>query len=253
MQNSHALNIITPCSRTQHLRSIYYSIGASFFNCPTKINWHIVLDNHVELDKHEIIKCPDFPFVSIIFHQSLTKSYYGNCCRNIALDLIDSGFIYFLDDDNLMHLNFGKYFQFFQPNNAYTFLSNGLPFNVLRIIRSKNNFFKIVDCNNSQIQSNYESYNIALENYASLLTHPNFLSYLTPNYPMPSRVDSSMFCVCSSLVKEIRWHESNYAADGIFISRVVERIGFKNVKYVNKVLGNYNFLDPDPKPIIYCE
>tara|TARA_A200000159_G_C7253143_1_gene309709 strand:- start:173 stop:934 length:762 start_codon:yes stop_codon:yes gene_type:complete len=253
MSDSHTLNIITPCSRTTYLRSIYHSIGASFFNLPHKINWHIVLDKHVKYDKCPIKKCPEFRSISIILHQSLTKSYYGNCCRNIALDLINSGFIYFLDDDTLMHLNFGKYFQFFQPNSAYTFLSEGLPFNVLRIIQWKANNFKIIDCNHSQIGPNYQSYATALENYQLLLNQPTFLSFLAPNYPLPSRIDSSMYCVCSSLVKETRWGDSNYRSDGVFISRIVESIGFENLKYVNKILGHYNFLNPNPKPMIYRE
>ena len=37
-------------------------------------------------------------------------SIFGNCQRNAGLDSVKEGYVYFLDDDNLMHPNFWKHY-----------------------------------------------------------------------------------------------------------------------------------------------
>lgn len=89
------LHLVTPCSRPQNLPKIKESI-----NFPCK--WWIVFDAE-EILKTEIEKSDDIELLCIKHKSS------GNAQRNLALDNITDGYVYFLDDDNLMHSDFYKY------------------------------------------------------------------------------------------------------------------------------------------------
>jgi hypothetical protein len=86
------LNIITPCSRPENLFKIYKSI-----NIPKDMyRWIVVFDSdHIPTDnlppkcEPHIYRHPD--------------SKVGNAQRNYGMDLVDRGWIFFLDDDTLLH------------------------------------------------------------------------------------------------------------------------------------------------------
>ena len=87
------LTIITPCSRPENLPRVYQSIEAGWpwFD----IDWRVVFDTSV---------CePAYIDGAIIAGLSVAGSRFGNAQRNYALDRTDAGWVYFLDDDNLMH------------------------------------------------------------------------------------------------------------------------------------------------------
>ena len=75
------LTIITPCSRPQNLPAMAESIkpGRSMFD----VIWMIVFDN-----------------------RECLESKVGNYQRNCALDAVSDGWIYFLDDDTVLHPDF---------------------------------------------------------------------------------------------------------------------------------------------------
>lgn len=75
------LTIITPCSRPHNLQRLAESIrpGRLLFD----VVWLVVFD-----------------------FGECEKSKVGNYQRNCALDAIESGWVYFLDDDTVMHLDF---------------------------------------------------------------------------------------------------------------------------------------------------
>ena len=75
------LTIITPCSRPQNLPAMAESIkpGRSMFD----VIWMVVFDNG---------ECKE--------------SVVGNYQRNCALDAITDGWVYFLDDDTIIHPDF---------------------------------------------------------------------------------------------------------------------------------------------------
>jgi hypothetical protein len=87
------LNIITPCSRPENLIKIEDSI-----NIPKEsYRWIIVYDSEIPLDKSLIPKNAEL---------SLYKdknSIVGHAQRNFALDLVKEGYVYFNDDDTLLH------------------------------------------------------------------------------------------------------------------------------------------------------
>lgn len=87
------LNIITPCSRPQNLLKISESINIPKEN----YRWIVVFDSENPPNKDLI---PDN--CEIYCHINKLSSS-GNAQRNYALDLIDDGYVYFNDDDTIIH------------------------------------------------------------------------------------------------------------------------------------------------------
>jgi hypothetical protein len=87
------LNIITPCSRPENLLKISESI-----NIPKEdYRWIVVCDSVSLPDENLIPKNCE-----IYTHKDL-ESISGNGQRNYAIDMVESGHIYFNDDDTLFH------------------------------------------------------------------------------------------------------------------------------------------------------
>jgi hypothetical protein len=89
------LNIITPCSRPENLLKISESI-----NIPTeKYRWIIVFDLDELPDEKLIPKNCEY-----YLHRN-NLSIVGHSQRNFALEIITDGYVYFNDDDTLIHPN----------------------------------------------------------------------------------------------------------------------------------------------------
>jgi hypothetical protein len=91
--------LITPCIRPQNLNQIYWSIKpyAPFYD----IRWIIVYDM-------EVIPAPPFPdepWIERYQHQR-PGGIAGHAQRNFALNLVTEGFVWQLDDDNIVHPRF---------------------------------------------------------------------------------------------------------------------------------------------------
>lgn len=84
------INIITPCTRPENLQKIADSI-----NIPRGFyRWIVVHDS-------EII--PDSPDNCEAYAVKVSGSQSGNGQRNFALNLVKQGYVYFNDDDTLIH------------------------------------------------------------------------------------------------------------------------------------------------------
>ena len=88
------ITIITPCTRQENLQKIKESIDFS-----RVCEWIIVYDSTTIQQKWN-----NDPKISEYFHSN-PESVVGNSQRNFALQIVKNKdtFIYFLDDDNLMH------------------------------------------------------------------------------------------------------------------------------------------------------
>ena len=84
------LNIITPCSRPQNLKLISESINIPKEN----YRWIVVFDG---------LEIPEIPNNCEAYSIKDNNSIYGNAQRNYALDLITDGYVYFNDDDTIIH------------------------------------------------------------------------------------------------------------------------------------------------------
>lgn len=90
------LHIITPVSRPWNLVAIGQSIAERIKRM--EVYWHCAIDKGCKATK------PDFPFLTTFVEGP--KSFFGNQLRNLLLDLVQDGWVYFLDDDNVLHENF---------------------------------------------------------------------------------------------------------------------------------------------------
>jgi hypothetical protein len=95
---SFDLHIVTPCARPANLPRIAESIASSDVPEDVRLKWLVVLDDRFEipplaLTDADVITCAGAAGVA------------GHAQRNFALDAIASGWIVFVDDDNLLHPN----------------------------------------------------------------------------------------------------------------------------------------------------
>jgi len=87
------INIITPCSRPNNLHTISKSINIPKEN----YRWIVVFDSEI-LPPTELI-----PNNCEAYSHKDPNSISGNGQRNFALDLVKDGYVYFNDDDTIIH------------------------------------------------------------------------------------------------------------------------------------------------------
>ena len=96
------INIITRCTRQNNLMEISKTITNNLF----KINWYVLFDSNgvKEVDTKLLADLTNVG--CIIRFINGTPNDYGYGMINTILDEISKGWIYILDDDNIMHENF---------------------------------------------------------------------------------------------------------------------------------------------------
>ena len=111
--------LITPCYRIENLKKIYETIDFNII-----IKWIIVYDGkHITNNPQLFINNNN---IEEYIH-TCNESDWGNAQRNYALDILaekkalHNCFIYYLDDDNIIHPNLYNLFKFVKKNNIYTF------------------------------------------------------------------------------------------------------------------------------------
>ena len=97
------LHIVTPCIRVGNLAAIGESIRAARIpDGVMMLHWLVVLDNRFGLDVEKARQATAAVPGSVVeLGRSEGPGEYAQCNR--ALDLISTGWIVFLDDDNLLH------------------------------------------------------------------------------------------------------------------------------------------------------
>ena len=111
---NNKITIITPCSRIHNLPMIYESIKFDKIN-----KWIIVYDTTVNTCYHSFIHSEQIIEVDC---KSSLNGVVGNTQRNYALSLVeDDNYIYFLDDDNIIHPNFWKIVEELEKDTIHTF------------------------------------------------------------------------------------------------------------------------------------
>jgi len=176
------IHIITPCSRPDNLEIIKKSI-------PETCLWWVGLDAKVEkeviVEKAKIVKSP-------------YSGNFGNMTRNYVMENLqadDSDWVYFLDDDNVVHPEWLEG------------VSDHL----------KNNNFIV---------------------WGQL--HKNGQIRLKPvTEPRVNRIDTACFMIRWEILKNFRFHESAYAADGILAEKIYDKVGCTKL---DKYLCYYNFI-----------
>jgi glycosyltransferase involved in cell wall biosynthesis len=104
------LTIITPCTRPGNLMRLKESIPFDHVD-----QWIIVYDESVTPNAHL------FDDARIQEYGCQGHSIAGNIQRNYALDKIGDTYVYFLDDDTIMHPDMSEFLKTVEPNHIYTF------------------------------------------------------------------------------------------------------------------------------------
>ncbi len=115
--NKNKITIITPSYRINNLIKLRKSINFNYVN-----DWIIVYDGNKINDNPYLFKNDEYKdkIREFIFKG---EGISGNPQRNFALNQInnDNTYLYYLDDDNLIHPNFYKLLNIIENNKIYTF------------------------------------------------------------------------------------------------------------------------------------
>ena len=111
---SNKISIITPCSRIHNLFALYESIKFDKIH-----KWIIVYDTTVNRYSHSFLSHKKIIEVDC---KSSLNGIVGNTQRNYGLSFVeDDNYIYFLDDDNIIHPNFWKIMEELETDTIHTF------------------------------------------------------------------------------------------------------------------------------------
>jgi len=105
------LSIITPCYRQNNIPKLFNSINFDKID-----KWIIVYDTSNER-KYDKLYDTDPKILEV----ECDKGISGNPQRNYGLTLVNDGYIYFLDDDNIIHPNFWFIVDKLDGEHFYTF------------------------------------------------------------------------------------------------------------------------------------
>ena len=114
-KNAKKITIITPSIRPENLEKIKNSINFEYIN-----EWIIVYDGNKIINNPYLFKNENK--ISEYLHKN-KKSIVGNSQRNFALENIKNKntYLYFLDDDNIIHPELYNLFDCLEDNKIYTF------------------------------------------------------------------------------------------------------------------------------------
>jgi hypothetical protein len=104
------LTIVTPCSRPENLEKLYKSIQFDKITL-----WLIIYDTR-KLNFEKRFNDP-----KIIELECKDEGIVGHQIRNMSLNIITQGLIYFLDDDNIIHPFFWYITNHFKEGSIHTF------------------------------------------------------------------------------------------------------------------------------------
>ena len=111
---NYMLSIITPCYRQYNIPKLYNSI---IFD---KINkWIIVYDTSNNKKYNKLYENHE----KILEIECSIIGKVGNPQRNVGINYVDDGYIYFLDDDNIIHPNFWSIINILDSNVSNVFVT----------------------------------------------------------------------------------------------------------------------------------
>lgn len=200
------LNIITAVSRPDNIVLLKDNIikeTMGYFN----VKWYCIYDIGKPLE-HTKIPSDDW----IIWGWGgVANDCSGGSQRNVALDLIEKGWICFLDDDNLLYPDFGK------------IASRTISENI-----DKQGFI-----------FNQDHKNKINEPYQELSNHNNLIA-CKENIKLGG-IDTAQFIFNRSIIKDIRFIHYLYQSDYFFVKKIYDN-NKDNIHFVNEYLSYYNYL-----------
>jgi hypothetical protein len=192
--------IVTPCCRSKNLDTIEKSIDFSIIH-----KWYIVYDT----SKNRSYQKKYLNHPHIVELECSDVGRVGHAQRNFAINVIEDGFIYFLDDDNIIHPDLYAELKNINKMFYYTWdqLRNKEGDNTDWVL-FKNEKGKILKGNKLKVQA----------------------------------IDTAQFMFPRDLIGDLRWDVNDYKADGIFIEKLNQLYPNRHV-YIPRVLSYYNFIE----------
>lgn len=202
MEQQHPLfNIITRCSRTKNLLKVKDSI----FNQSGNVIWYVYFDTTIlkDIDAELLSELQDDK-IKLFFKRSIPGDY-GHQFINEAIDSIKDGWVYVLDDDNVLHEDFistlTKYISENPDKRAFIFDQkvDGKDFTKLDV--------RVAKPENMRVQ----------------------------------HIDMAQFLLKRDLISDKRLRFGDYKADGYFIEEIFNT-NPEDFLFINQILSYYNFL-----------
>ena len=194
------LSIITPCCRQARLEEIYNSIQFDLIH-----RWYIVYDT--TRNRSYTKRYKDNP--KIIELECSDRGISGNAQRNHAMKLVEDGFLYFVDDDNIVHPELWEIIPTLDSKHYYTW-------DQLRNKKGDDTDWALFTNEKGKI----------LKGHTLKLQH----------------IDTSQIIIPKKILGSLEWKVDDYKADGILIESLY-KLNPSAHKYIPKVLCYYNFLD----------
>jgi glycosyltransferase involved in cell wall biosynthesis len=197
------LNIVTRCTRPQHLTKVKQSI---FTTQLFDIKWWVVFDTRVikDVDAQFLTQLQSLGGVSLFW-----EGVEGDMAHSLlskVIDQIDSGFIYFLDDDNILHEDF------------YTTL------------------YKEIN-NNLDKEAFIFSQKVGGRDFSGV-----DIREAKPENCRVQHIDMAQYFLNRNLIGDERFVPGDYKADGYFIEKLFTLYPEK-FHFIDKVLCYYNWLN----------
>jgi glycosyltransferase involved in cell wall biosynthesis len=175
------------------------------------INWHIIFDTNVIQDiPVEIILLLSGDKINVSYIKS-EEGDHGHQLINETIDSIKSGWIYVLDDDNVIHENFyTRISEVIKTNKKFSgFIFQqkigGIDFTGLDIRECGENLVKV------------------------------------------GKIDMAQFLLKRELINEVRIPKGYYVGDGMFIEEIFNRNKNKFI-FIDEILCYYNYFQQNKKP-----
>lgn len=195
------LNIVTAVSRPQNVRLITDNIKSVITKC--EVRWYLIFDS-LKVEKCVPNNCYYYDFIP--------GDISGAPQKNRALDLIDDGWVYFLDDDNLMHEEYESCF--------------------LEKIKIKRNIYKNGIKQQGKVQGVVFNQLFADGSYRGGVDRKN-----------GSSVDCGQFTLEREIIGNQRFNLDFYASDGVFFQEIYN-MHKEKIIFADEPFTYYNAIKP---------
>ena len=206
-QEQPLFNIITRCSRTKNLLKVKDSI----FNQSSNVIWFIYFDTFILKDiDAELLSELQSDKIKLFFKKSIPGDY-GHQFINDAINNISNGWVYILDDDNILHEDF---------------------FSNLTTKIKENSNKKAFIFDQKVGGKDFSGVDIRVAN---------------PENVKVGHIDMAQFLLKRDLIGEMRLKLGEYKADGYFIEDVYKS-NPEDFFFFNQVICYYNYLTGSKMP-----
>ncbi len=197
------INIITRCTRVNNIEEVKNSIFNS--NTNFDIKWWLIFDtrNLKEVDVTFLESLQDLN-CQVLFYKGLDGDF-GHQMINKTIDRIKDGFVYVIDDDNIIHEDFYKEI-----------------YGSIKTNPTKRGFVF--------------SQKVDGKDFTKLDIREGI-----PKNMKVTKIDMAQFVLRRDLIGDYRINEMDYTADGVFIEEIYEE-NVDDFIFIDKVLCYYNYL-----------